>query len=389
MNQTLYFDNSMATKPSERAIAKMMPHFSQVWGNPMSPHSKGQENQPYLEESYKALYDLVRATPQDLILFTSSGAEAVNTVFQSTYHEVTLNTGKNQFLASEIDEAPALMAMSRLEKANCVGKLIQPSPHCTITVDAIADVITPRTALLSLSWANGLTGVVNPVSHIASLCKDRGILLHLDASHVLGKLFFELEDVGADFISWSGEVLHAPLGTGALYVRKGVHLDPFVVGGLEQGGYRAGAFSVAGLSALGEASRELIEARDYMCTEIARLRNKLEDGVQALVPDAKALFTDQQRVPHISAIAFPGIINEALLYALNRRHLCACIGGGSFQQIGLVLKACGFDDLTAHSAVSFSLSRETTDSQVDQAILIISEAVSQLRNISQSFRDAP
>lgn len=389
MNQTLYFDNSMATKPSDRAVGKMLPHFSQAWGNPMSPHVKGQEVHPYLEESYKALYELIRATPQDLILFTSSGAEAVNTVFQSTYHEVTLNTGKNQFLAGEIDEAPALMAMSRLEKANCVGKLIQPSHHCTITEDAIADVLTPRTALVSISWANGLTGVVNPVSHIASLCKDRGILLHVDASHVLGKLLFELEDVGADFISWSGEVLHAPQGTGALYVRKGVPLDPFVVGGLEQGGYRAGSFSVAGLSALAEASRELLDARDYMCTEIARLRNKLEEGVQAQVPESKALFTDQQRVPHISAIAFPGVINEALLYALNRRNLCACIGGGSFQQIGLILKACGFDDLVAHSAVSFSLSRETTEQQVDQAITIIAEAVKQLRSISQSYREAP
>ena len=353
MDPTLYFDNSMATRPSDRAVAKMMPPLTEIWANPMSPHAKGQAVQPYLEEGYKALYDLLRASEQDLIFFTSSGAEAVNTVFQSTYHEVTLNTGKNQFLAAEIDEAPALMAISRLEKANCVGKLIQPTEHCTITPDAVADIVTPRTALLSLSWANGLTGVVDPVAHIASLCKDRGILFHLEASHVLGKLFFELDDVGADFISWTGEALHAPQGTGALYVRKTVNLHPFLVGGLEQGGNRARTFSVAGFAALGEASRELIEARDYMCTEIARLRNKLEEGVQALVPDAKALFTEQQRVPHITAIAFPGVINEALLYALNRRHVYACIGGGSFQQIGLILKACGIDDLTAHSAVTF------------------------------------
>lgn len=387
MNNTLYFDNSMATKPSERSIAKMMPHFSEIWGNPMSPHTKGQELQPYIEESYKGLYNLIGATEQDLILFTSSGAEAVNTVFQSTYHEVTLNTGKNQFLASEIDEAPALMAISRLEKSNCVGKLVQPNKDCIITVDAIGDVVTPRTALISLSWANGLTGVINPVSHIASLCKDRGILLHLDASHILGKLFFELDDVGADFISWSGEILHAPQGTGALFIRKGVSFDPFIVGGLEQGGNRAGSYSIAGLAALSEAGHELIEARDYMCTEIARLRNKLEQGVESAVSGAKALFVDQQRVPHITAIAFPGVINEAFLYALNRKGLCACIGGGSFQQIGLVLKACGFDELTAHSAVSFSLSRHTTDHDVDRAIAIIAESVEQIRSFSQSFRE--
>lgn len=375
----------MAARPSSRSLARMTAALERSWGHPMSPHSMGQELQPLLEESYRALYHLLGASEQDLILFTSSGTEAVNTLFQSTFHTITLDSGKNQFLASEIDEAPALMAMGRLEKANCVGKLIPPNKDCTITQDAVADHITPRTAMLSLSWANGLTGVVNPVSHISHLCKERGILFHLDATHVLGKLMFELGDIGADFITWTGEPLHAPQGTGALYVKAGVPFEPLLVGGLEQGGNRAGAFSVAGLAALAEASDELLEARDYLCTETARLRNRFEQGVMDAVTDAKALFTEQQRVPHISAITFPGVINEALLYALNRRGLCASIGGGSFQQIGLILKSCGVDELTAHSAVSFSLSRETTDDQVEKAISIVAETVSDLRRYSSAI----
>lgn len=382
MTQGIYLDNSTTTRPSERCISKMLPFYTEMWGSPSAPHQMGQELFPAIAESLKSIYSLLDADENDSFVFTSSGAEAVNQAIFSGYFDLTRNTGKNQFITSSIDEAPALMSISRLEQMGCVGKLVQPNDKGIITAEAISEAITPRTAMISLSWANGLTGVVNPVNEISALCKERGIRFHLDASHVLGKLFYKMDEVNADIITFNGDQIHAPPGTGGLYIKKGTLCGPFIVGGLEQGGRRAGSYSIAGLAALGYAAQEALECRDLLCTEVARLRNKLEQGIVALIPAATCFFQEQDRLPNCSAIAFPGIVNEALLFALNRQHLFASIGGGSFQQIGLILSACSIPTPQAQSAICFSLSRTTTEDEIDRAIEIISDTVLRLQKTS-------
>lgn len=357
----------------------MLPFLTEHWGVPSAPHRMGQELFPAMEESLRAIYNLVGAKEQDLCLFTSSGAEAVNQAILSAYFEITRVSGKNQFLTSQIEEAPALMSINRLEQLGAVSKLISPNHQGIITPQAVADAISPRTALISLSWANGLTGVVQPIADIAALCHERGICLHVDATHVLGKLFYELNDTSPHFISFNGDQLHAPQGTGGLYVKQGTRCSPFIVGGIEQGGYRAGTINIPGLVALGEAAQEAFEARDFVCTEIARLRNKLEEGIQAEFSEAIPLFQDQERLPNCTTIVFPGILNESLLFMLNRKNIYANIGGGSFQQLSLILKTCGVEESTAQGAISFALSRYTTEEEIDLAIPQIGEAARKLK----------
>jgi cysteine desulfurase len=380
---SIYLDNSMTTKPSTLSVSKMLQFYSDRWGSPMAPHLKGQELFPDIEESYRSIYRLLGAKDDDNFVFTSSGAEAVNQVILSGYLDITKQTGRNQFVTSTIDEAPAIMSIGRLEKFDCVGRMVDADKKGHVTAQAIIESITPRTAMISLSWANGLTGVINPIAEISDICKERGIRLHLDASHVLGKLYYEIDDVGADFISFNGDNLHAPKGTGGLYIRSGVACSPLIVGGMEQGGYRAGTVNVPAFVALGQAAKEVLDARDLMCTEVARLRDKLEKGIVEHYPEALIFFGDQERVPNISAIAFPGIPNELMLYALNKKNVYASIGGGSFQQIGLVLMASGVPELTAHSAISFSLSRETHEDDIDKAIEIVVDTAKRLRRVSQ------
>lgn len=382
MPRGIYLDNSLITRPSDQALAKMMPFFTAMWGTPSAPHKMGQELYPALDESYKAIYALLGAGENDNVVFTSSGAEAVNQVVQSAYSEITHATGKNQFLTSNIDEAPSIMAVSRLEEQGCVAKMAKANARGFISVDAIMDIITPRTALISLTWANGLTGVINPVGEISTLCQERGIKLHLDATHVLGKLYFVLSDIGADYITFSGDVFHAPKGTGGLYIKAGNKCRALILGGSEQNGLRAGSINVPAFVALGHAAREALDARDLLCTEVARLRDRLEAGVCEGFPEAIPFFQKEERLPHCCTIAFPGMANEALLYALNRKNVFASIGGGGFQQIGLILMASGIEETLAHSALSFSLSRETTEEEVDQAVGIIVECAKKLRKIS-------
>jgi len=366
----------------------MMPFFYGRWGAPSSPHMMGQELLPAIEESLKAIYAMLGAKESDSFVFTSSGAEAVNHVFHSVYHDVTRLTGKNQFLTSNIEEAPAMMKISHLEEWTCVGKMLKANESGQVTAETVADMITPRTALVSLSWANGMTGVINPIADISTVCQERGVLFHVDATHVLGKLFYDLNDIGASYMTFNGDNLHAPKGTGGLYIKEGVKCSSFILGGMDQGGKRAGTVNVPALIGLGEASKEVLETRDLLCTEVARLRDLFEEELSSEVEDINIFFKNQERLPHISAIAFPGVANEALLYALNRKGVYASIGGGNFQQIGLILMACGVDETLAHSTLHFSFSRETSEDDVLQAVNIIKECVSKLRKISSQFFSA-
>lgn len=379
----IYLDNSTTARPSDRAISRLQTFLTDLWGIPSAPHFKGQELHPILSDSYQALYDFIGAKPEDSFLFTSSGTEAVNHVFSSTYRNVTYLTGKNQFLVAATDEAPSVVASEYLVPLGCIAKTIPVNHQGKVTTEALIESLSPRTALVSLSWANGLTGVIQPVAELADICRERGILFHLDATHVLGKLFYSLEDIGADFISFNGDQLHAPKGTGGLYIKKGVRCSSFLVGSADQGGLRAGPLDVGLLAALATASKEAIETRDLLCTEVARLRNQLEETVQKSIPQAKILFKKQERVPHCSCIAFPGLSNEALLFLLNRKGICATIGGGNFLQLTHQLKACGFDPLTAQGAISFGLSRYTTEEEITTASSVIIDSAKELLKMAE------
>lgn len=378
----IYLDNASLARPSERIISAMIPFFTEYWGAMSSPHHKGQQLYPAVEAAYREIYRLFGNHEKDTFILTSSSAEAINQTILSAYFDITLSTGKNHFVTGITDDAPMILALGRLEKVHCVGKMVQVNQDGLVTASALGDVLTPRTALVSLSWAHGLTGVVQPIAEISKVCKERGILFHLDVTHALGKLYFEWEDLGADLLTFNGPQLHAPKGTGGIYLREGVRLTPLIVGGIEQGGYRAGDLDIPGLIALGEAAKEMIESRDYICTEVARLRNKMETEIINQVPEAKVMFSDQERLPHCSTMAFPGIPNEAMLYALHRQGLYANIGGGNFQQIGAILLSCGIAEDLAQTAISFTLSRETTEEEIDLAIETIVQTTKKLRKLA-------
>lgn len=385
MPPRIYFDNSTTTRPSEKTISKMLPFFYQQWGVPSSPHTMGQELLPSIEESLHSIYQLMDAKETEGFVFTSSGAEAINHVFYAVYHDVTRLTGKNQFITSNIEEAPAMMTVSHLEEWTCVGKMLKANAAGQITAEAVSEMITPRTALVSLSWANGLTGVINPVADISKVCKEKGVLFHVDATHVLGKLFYQLDEVAPSYMTFNGDHLHAPKGTGGLYIKESVKCSSLLLGGMDQGGKRAGTLNVPALIGLGEAAKEVLDSRDLLCTEGARLRDLFEQEITSQIKGSTVFFQDQERLPHISAIGFSGISNEALLYALNRKGLYANIGGGNFQQIGLVLMASEVPETLAHSAISFSFSRETTEEEILKAVEIIKDCVMALRKVSAQF----
>lgn len=385
MPKTIYLDNHSTASPSLTVLDAMEPYLRDKWGVLSAPHLKGQELTVAVREAYSTIYCALGMKEEDCFVLTSSGTEAVNHVMQSVFYDITRQSGKNHFLSSVIDEAPAIMAMGRLESQGASVGMISVDGQGVVSAAAVADELSPRTVLVSLSWADGLTGVVHPVQEIIELCHSRGIAVHIDATHVIGKLYVDLTELGADFITFDAEQIHGPRACGGLVIRGSKRLSPFLVGGSEQGGMRAGALPVAGLVGLALALEEARSHLDYVSLELARLRAGFEQGLCERLVSVQAVFSQSERLPNCSAYLFPGVCNDALLYSLAQQGLCASFGGGKFQRIALVLEAAGIDPELACTALSFALSRQTTEEELQQAVELIAHEYQRLRAMSEQI----
>jgi cysteine desulfurase len=227
--------------------------------------------------------------------------------------------------------------------------------------------------------------VLQPIASIQKLCALRNILLHVDVTHAIGKIPIDVQEMGIDYMTFNGEQFHAPKGIGGLIVKQGVPICPLIRGEGEDLYFRGGPLNVPMLVACKQALLEAEDQRTWYGTEVARLRSMLEQGVQQGYPEATILFQEEERLPHVSCMAFPGIYNEFFLYNLHKKGVFASIGGGSVQSIERVLVAGGVSSDLAKTAISFSLSKDTTEKEVERAIQIIVEHAKRLRKLSQKI----
>ncbi len=377
--RSIYLDHHTITKPRDAAIAAWLPFLKERWGSTVAPHQMGQELFPYLEKGLETILQTLGAASADPFYFFSSSAEAITYLYQSHYFEGIRQTGKNHLLTSNLEEAPVLMALKRLEELGCSGKILPVNTQGQITKESLNQAICPRTSLVSLSWANGLTGVIHPIADLAQVCRERNVKLHVDASYVLGKLYFRFEDFGIDFLSFEGSLIQAPKGTAGLLLKQASALA--VPLSMMTG------INVGGVCAVAAALKGIEELCDEMCLETARLRDKLEKGILKGIPGAQVLFSNVERLPNCSCIAFPGVISDALLYLLHRKGVYASLGGGRAQRLTHILIGSGVEEMLAHSALSFSLSSETTEAEIDEAIQTVISCVKMLRECSHKVME--
>ena len=225
--------------------------------------------------------------------------------------------------------------------------------------------------MLSIALSSPLTGVIQPIADLARICKEKEILLHVDVSCALGKIFFSFEDFGIDFLTFEGTLFNAPKGTGGIIVRQGLSLSPFIHGNPP--------FNVPFFTALSAAMKDKDGKLDYFCTEIARLRQKFEETIKEEIPEAVVFFQDADRLPNTSVIAFPKIASELLAFHLQRKGVFASFGGGMNQHLSSVLRTCGISADLALCALSFALSHETTEEEIDRTLSILIETIQELR----------
>ena len=388
MTDEIYLDNITAAKPSTKILNAMLDASKQQWANLASPHDRGQRQMPFLRNHLSKLYSLLGISEEDTLVLTSGAAESINHVIQSSYHDITRQTGKNHYVTCKIGEAPSIITTSFLEQLGCTSTMAEVNADGCVTEETILEAVSPRTALVSIPYVNALTGVVQPIEDIAELCQTRGIRLHVDITHALGQVFLELADIPIDYITFNGSQLHTPPGVGTLIMKKGKELSPFIHGEPEQDGRRAGAWNLPGLAALSTAVEEVIDHQDLVCTEIARLKHRFEQEVTKQIPNAHVLYSDSERVPTITAIAFPGITSDALLFHLNELKVYAGLGGGNFQQIGMMLSASKIEAKYADSALVFSFSRDTSDLDIDETIKRLNLATKKLYSLSKLLIEA-
>ena len=376
MSEPIYLDNHAASCPFPECIDRFSRSSREYWGAIDSPHFVGQQQVYPLQKSVDSILASLGAEENDEVFFTGGGSEGNYHVFFNTYLKIARQTGKTLFLTSLLEEESTIRSLEQMEELGCAIKMLSTNSKGQITKEILEEAITPRTAIFSLSWANGLTGVIHPVCDLAEVCKEKNILFHLDASYVLGKSFFRFQDLGAHFLTLEGSVIHSLPGTGLVLAKAGSRIQPAIS---SKGG------AVASGAALTEACLEMQDKFEHYCMEIARLRDLLETEVLGGFSEAIVLFKEADRLPNCCVIAFPGVYSEALLYLLNAKGVYASSGGGKFQSLEKMLLSIGEDRMIASSALSFSLSWDTTEEDIENAAERIIACVKQLKTCSKEL----
>ena len=372
-----YFDHNATAPVAPEVLRTLAETLSEVYGNPSSIHYFGQKARQQVEAARRQVAERLGCSPREIV-FTSGGTESDNLAVFGTIRFGTIRTQSRSHIVTTAIEHPAVLsACARLEKDGHPVTYLRPNSRGQIEPNSVHDALRPETALVSVMHANNETGVIQPIEEIAAITRKAAVLLHVDGVQAFGKIGFELS---ADLYSLSGHKFGAPKGVGALYIRKGVVLDPILYGGRHERERRAGTENVPGIVALGQAT-----TLTYDATAIADLRDRLEAGVLARVPAASVNGNGTTRIPNTTNIRFDGIEGEAMTIALDLRGFA--VSSGSACSSGAVepshvLLAMGLTPEQARSSVRFSLGPSNTAEEVDALIEAVAESTMHLRRIS-------
>ena len=382
MNKTVYFDNNATTQVAPEVVEAMMPFFGELYGNPSSMHFFGGQVAKYVTTAREQVAAFLNCSPEE-VYFTSCATESDNTAIRGTadWH------GTSMKMITTAVEHPAVLQPARRLKA--LGHEVVELPVDSvgqIDLDQLRAALKgTRNALVSVMWANNETGVVFPIREVAEIAKEYGATMHTDAVQVAGKVKIDVQSTPVDLLAISGHKFHAPKGIGALFVRRGTKIKPFMLGGHQESGRRAGTENVPYIVGLAKAC-ELATA--HMADEaraIAPLRDKLEAGILATCPDVRVNGDRAHRLPNTLNVSFSYVEGEAIAYHLSDAGICISTGSacasGSLDP-SHVIRAMGVPFTAVHGSVRFSLSRYNTLEEVDYVLDKLPPIIKNLRALS-------
>lgn len=377
----VYADNAATTRTSRKALDAMLPYFTDVFGNPSSLHTYGQEAKTVLEDARERIANIIGAKPKE-IYFTSGGSEADNQAIVTAAINGA-NKGKKHIISSKFEHHAVLHTLQKLEKQGFEVTLLDVYEDGYVRPKDLEKAIREDTALVTIMFANNEIGTVQPIKKLAEICKEKKVLFHTDAVQAVGHLEINVADLGVDMLSLSAHKFHGPNGIGVLYARNGIMLRNLIEGGAQERGKRAGTENIPAIVGMAVALEEAVSKLDDT-KRIAGLRDKLISELTK-IPHSKLNGGNGERLPGIANFCFEGIEGESLLLLLDDDGIAASSGSactsGSLDP-SHVLLALGLPHEVAHGSLRISLSDENTEEEVDHIIKCVPKVVEYLRNIS-------
>jgi cysteine desulfurase len=378
----IYFDHNAATPLDPTVWQAMHPFLTAAFGNPSSLHSEGLQARDAVEEARERVAQLIGARREEII-FTSGGTEADNLAILGSVLARQCQGG--HIVTSQIEHPAVLGSCQALEAQGFRITRVPPGSTGAVDPDDIARVLTADTLLVTLMHANNEVGTIQAIQACAALARARGILVHTDAVQSVGKIPTLVDELGVDLLALSGHKIHGPKGVGALYVRRGTVLDPVITGGPQEGGLRGGAEPVAAIVGLGVAAQLAATRMAGEMPQVAALRDRLEQGIQASIPDVLVNGATAPRLPTTTNLSFKGVDGQSLVVALDLKGVATSTGSacssGSLEP-SHVLVAMGLADEWLQGAVRFSLGPGNTPAEVDTVLHLLPPIVARLRQHS-------
>ena len=383
----IYADNAATTRMSRTAIDAMIPYMENVYGNPSSLYSIGQEAKEALEEARADVAAVINADPKE-ILFTSGGSEADNQALRSAA-AIGARKGKKHLISSAFEHHAILHTLNRLEKEGFEVTLLPVHEDGLVRPGELEAAIRDDTCLVTIMTANNEIGTIQPIHEIGEICKKHGVLFHTDAVQAVGHLPIDVKADHIDMLSASAHKFHGPKGTGFLYARKGIALTNLIEGGAQERGKRAGTENVPGIMAMAAAIKEAAANLEQNAAHQTALRDRLIRGLSE-IPHSALNGDAKRRLPGNVNFCFEGIEGESLLLLLDDRGISASSGSactsGSLDP-SHVLLAIGRVHDVAHGSLRLSLGEDITQEQVDYLVQNVKEVVAYLRSFSPVWRD--
>jgi len=381
MQPVIYMDNNATTAVDPLVLEEMTPYLDRFYGNPSSMHTFGGQVAKKILQARQQVADLL-GCDADEVIFTSCGTESDNAAIAGTLASVP---NKRTVITTRVEHPAVLGPCRSFEQHGYRIIELGVDKLGRLDTDELVRCIDEDTALVSIMYANNETGVIFPVEKIAALCKDHGAIFHTDAVQAVGKIPLNMKNSSVDLLSLAGHKLHAPKGVGALYVRRGTRLTPFMQGGHQESNRRGGTENVPGIVAIGKACQLAAEYMQQENTRVRCLRDRLEEKILASCPDCRVNGDKENRLPNTLNISFDYIEGESILMMLNRHGICASSGSactsGSLEP-SHVLRAMGVPFTAAHGSIRFSLSRYNTQQEVDFVAEKLAPIVVGLRQLS-------
>ena len=382
----IYVDNNATTRVAPEVVEAMLPYLSDNYGNPSSMHAFGGNVGAKLKAAREQVASLLGARPEE-ILFTSCGTESDSTAIHAA---IQSHPDKRHIVTTRVEHPAVKNLCEHLGKNGYRITVVPVDRQGRLDLDVLYKNLSDDTAIVSAMWANNETGTIFPVEEIAREVRGRGIVFHSDAVQAVGKIPINMADSAIDMLSVSGHKLHAPKGIGVLYLRKGTKFAPFLMGGHQEGGRRAGTENTASIIAMGRAAQLALEMMEDENTRVKALRDKLESELLKRVPQSMINGDPENRLPNTTSIAFEFVEGEAILLLMDQYGICASSGSactsGSLEP-SHVLRAMGVPFTAAHGSIRYSLSIYNTEDEIDFIIDKMPPIIERLRMMSPFGRE--